>query len=400
LQHAAEYEQALAELLVASAPHDEEAIAWSEHPHRVSEPQWRRNLAAGLVAAEQATGRPQAASLESLLALLENGWGDTLAATLAPAPAAPDDGEARPPTDLVLGNLLEAAVSLAFLDGKAATMTWNWPNGTVLRGPGGDAVAVSSEVSAALADLDAGGDCRRLRTWLSECGVDANTALWLAGGVEPAPERALFAFVGFRHLRTFHVVLSDRCLRFFPRGPIRALSEQTRMQMTGPGSVLAARMLAVDAGEVTDQVADIDLASVVQATFTPMVGGHGWRLRLRTANQRTSIRGNGDGRDVQAATAEVLGDRLSTRWLHAHPWLRRVRNMLGYTCTGLAGLGLIAAAIVLVQPPADIDRQDSIVVAAFSLLVLAIGLLPDLIAAAVRRSRREHPDPIRILGLP
>ncbi len=191
-------------------------------------------------------------------------------------------------------------------------------------------------------------------------------------------------------MQTYHVVLSDRSLRILRRGPIQGLRESTRMRMTGPASVLSAEMEAVETGDLTDQVAHVELASLVHATFTPMVGGHWWRLRLHTPDHRYTLRGNGDGREVAAALAPVLGDRLAVRWLHTHPSLRRLRNALGFVSLGLGGLGLIFAGILLVHPPDGLHREDAIVVAAFSFVTLLVGVIPDLIAAGLRRNQPER----------
>src|SRR5262249_30146870 len=154
------------------------------------------------------------------------------------------------------------------------------------------------------------------------------------------------------------VVLSDRSLRLFHRGPVQGMLEGVRMQMTGAHSVLSQRLQAVEAGDLTDQHREVPLNSIVQAHLTPLVGGHWWRLRVRTPQERLTLRGNGDGREVAAWMATVLGDRLTTRWLHTHRWLLRARNGLGYGCLGIGGFGLILSAILVINPSNGLDRAD------------------------------------------
>jgi hypothetical protein len=396
LADATGYERALAEMLVASAPHEVDPIAWIEHPRTVTEPRWRSALAAGLHAADRSTGTPQPATLGNFLSLLEKGWGDAIAASVAAGfpGLLEDDG---PPTEAVLQHLLEAAISLALLDGQLASMTWRWPHGTELCSHDGGVFPVSAVVAEAVSDLGVTGSCQRLRTWLADAGVDTTTPLWLAGGTGPTPEQAIFAFEAYQGMRTFHVVLSDRALRMFHRRPIQGMREGIRMQMRGADSVLSARLQAVDQGDLADQQCEVPLHSIVQANFTPLVGGHWWRLRLRTPDKRLTLRGNGDGREVAQWIAGTLGDRLSTRWLHTHQWLLRVRNGLGYGCLGIGGFGLILAAIVVVHPSNGLHRADGLAIAVLSTCVVAVGFLPDLAAAVIQRVRRPSPPTRRSL---
>ncbi len=385
------YEVGLAEMLVSSAPHEAQPIAWTNHPRAVTEPRWRTTLAAGLHAADRSTGRPQPATLDNLLSLLEQGWGDAIAATVAAGPpGVPDDD--RPPTEAVLQHLLEAAVSLALIDGQRASTTWCWPHGTELCCADGDFLPVSVVVSEAVGELAATGTCRRLRTWLAELRVDCTAPLWLAGGTGPGREEAIFAFEAFQGMHTQHVVLSDRFLRMFRRGTVQGMRERLRMQMAGPGSVLSRRLEAVEDGDLTDQHREVPLDSIVQAHFTPLVGGHWWRLRLRTPQGRLTLRGNGDGREVAAWMAAALGDRLTTRWLHTHRWLLRARHGLGYACLGIGGFGLILAGILAVKPTNGLDRAHALAIAVLSACILALGFAPDLIAAVIRRMRRRSPQ--------
>ncbi len=391
LADSAGYERELAELLVSSAPHEDQPISWADHPRAVTEPRWRTTLAAGLHAADWAVGRPQPATLDNLLALLEQGWDDAIAAAVV-AGLPGELEEDRPPTDAVLQHLLEAAVSVALVDGRVASTTWCWPHGTELYSATGVALPVSVVVSEAVSELAASRTCRRLRTWLAEVQVDSGTPLWLAGGTGPDREEAIFAFEAYQGMRTSHVVLSDRSLRTFDRGHVRGMREGMRMQMSGAHSVLSRRLQAVEEGDLTDQHCEVPLNSIVQAHFTPLVGGHWWRLRVRTSREQLILRGNGDGREVAAWMAAALGDRLTTRWLHTHRWLLRARNAVGYGCLGIGGFGLILAGILIVNPSSGLDRTDAGVIALLSACILAIAFVPEVLAAVIRQLRQRSPQ--------
>lgn len=385
LRHGDAYERELAEALVAEAPHAEEPIGWEDHPSTVTEHQWRVLLAAGLHAADIATGTPQTARLDTLISLLESGWGDTIAAALASDPA----GTLVSEPDATLRDLLEAALSVAFLDAGAATTSWTWPFGTLLLGYDGQAIPVTPVVAEVVTALRSHLGVGDLREWLGSHGIDPAAPLWLDGGVTPQRERPLLAFEAFRGWRTVHVVVSDRALRLFGRRTERATVERVRMHLHGPSSVFGETMDAVAAGDLTAQDLEVPIASVVRATLTPLMGGHWWRLRVRTPDQQLTITGNGSGRDVEAMLSGLLDDRLSTRWLHAPRWARWTRNAFGYAGLSVGGVFIVTAPFVLANPASDLQRSDSAAFVLIGVVAIAVGLVPDLIAVALRWPQRR-----------
>jgi hypothetical protein len=383
------YARTLGELLVP-VPHDPEPTAWADHPATVTIPLWRSFLAIGLQAADRATGTPQPATLENLLVLLENGWGHAIAAAVMSESGSTRQGGATEP---VLENILAAAVSLALLDSGAVRARWRLPYGTLLETPSGRAIGVDALVLEALATVDAGLGCADLRAWMVERGVNLSDPMWLAGGVPRTPERAVASFEAFRGLRTFHVVLTNQSLRVFRRGPAQAVREGIRMEVSGPSTVLSPRMRAVEAQDFTDQDTVLALNAIIHATFAPMIGGHWWRIHLRTLEQRLTLRGNGHGQAIVSVLESYLGDRLAARWMYRHRWLRAARNLFGFVCLSFGCLGLIGAVIVLLRPSAALTRIDALTIAAASFLLLLVGHLPDLLAMAVERLRRPAGRP-------
>jgi hypothetical protein len=383
LPAAALYERTLAELLVRDAPHARQPTPWIEHPVEVTAAEWRMALAEGLDAARRATGLPQPATVENLLGLLESGWADGIAALLA-TPAAHEESAERPSTGDVMRLLLEAAVSVALIDAGVAVPAWTWPHGTDLLDREGRVFAVSAAV-ASLAERPGA-----IREWLTELGVDPGAPLWLAEGVEPGPEQPIFAVETFRWMRTYHLVATDRSVHLFRLGMLRALGKRVRMRMHGRDAMLLPTMQAVRKGDFTARETGLELADVVRATFSPMIGGHWWRLQIHTPERRLVVRGDGLGRETEQAFAALLGDRLSTRWLHAHRWLLYARNGFGFVCFALGLIGLVGAAILLITPGPTTSRTDAGLFAVLSVAVLALGFLPDLVAEGLERLHHER----------
>lgn len=371
------YERELAELLVSGEPHDDDPTPWVDHPRAVLEPEWRAMLADGLEAARQATGKPQESSIDAILHLIAEGWGDSIAAVLAPTGANGSD----PASTTVLGSLIEAATAVALLDSGCGALHWEWPYGSVMRSQDGRLLSVPDAIA----------DQGQLRSWLTTLGVDPATPLWLNSGRPPAREEPLYAFLGHRRLQTYHVVVSTQFVRLFKRDVATATRETIRMRMSGAKAVLGARMDAVSTSDFADQEDSVALSEVVRATFSPQVGGHWWILRIRTPDRTFAVRGNGNGRQIETWLAPLLGERMRTRWLHSPPVVKWLRDKFGYLCLGIGGTGVAFAAIFAVVPPEGADRLFALAMAGASVCLIAIGLLPDLLNALVQRARGELP---------
>jgi hypothetical protein len=386
------YERALMETALEDRAHDVVPTDWADHPSQVTEPAWRTTLAAGLEAARQATGQTQHANLDALMGLYENGWGPALAAVLAPDTGAAEvrggEGNEVPPAEYVRVRLLSAAVSVALLDSGLACLEWSWLHGTFLRHRDGTALRVPDAIGVLTAAVDhtqAPGNHGAMRTWVAELGLNLRAPLWLDGGVPPGPERPLWATEAFRGMRTYHLVATRRALRLFRRTFVQGCRERIRMMMSGPGSVLDPQMQAVAEGCLAGQEIEIDLSTVVRATFAPRVGGHWWGLTLHTPQDKFVFWGKGIGRDAESWFADLLGDRLTTRWLHTNRWLLWIRNAFGYLCLSLGGLGVVCGLIFIVIPQTGISRGDASLLCVTGAGVLAVGFIPDLVAAGLRR---------------
>ena len=285
-------------------------------------------------------------------------------------------------------------MSTALLDSALASAEWSWLHGTYLRQIDGRPLGVAE----AVANLDTLPDPAErtesfliLRGWLTDLGLDLSAPIWLDGGVQPGPESPLWAVEALRGWRTYHLVASDRAVRLFRRSTAKGTRASIRMQMSGPGSVLEPQMRAVTEGNLDGQEIAIDLSSIVRATFAPRIGGHWWRLTMHTPDHKVAVWGNGPGRRTEAAFAELLGDRLTTHWVNAHPWLLRARNTIGYLCLGFGGLGLIMGVACFVDPQPGLTRGDAGWFVVIGAAILAIGFMPDLFVARLGRHTRLAP---------
>ena len=308
---------------------------------------------------------------------------------MTPTPAS-DQVPDGPPPQAVVESLLEAAVSLALLDARAAVLAWGWPHGTELRGQDGQILPFSAVVAQVVADLAGDTGSRRLRTWLGDQGVDSSAPLWLAGGAEPSPERSAFAFEAYRGCRPTTWCCPTGVCGSFAAGRSRVCgkapdaNDRPRQRPVGRDGGRGNR-------RPNRPSRHVELASLVHATFTPMVGGHWWRLRLHTPDHRYTLRGNGDGPGVAAALAPALGDRLAVRWLHTHPCFAD-HAMRSVSCLWVSGASGSIRRHPAGHPPDGLHREDAIVVAAFSFMTLLVGVIPDLIAAGLRRNQPDAPS--------
>ncbi len=94
----AAYEREIIERTLRGVPHETEPISWDDHARVVDVALWRRQLSAGLEAAERATGTTQPATLDAVLTLLDGGWGASIAAVLRPCDSAADAESDGSPT--------------------------------------------------------------------------------------------------------------------------------------------------------------------------------------------------------------------------------------------------------------------------------------------------------------
>ena len=232
-----------------------------------------------------------------------------------------------------------------------------------------------------------------LRQWLADLTVDVSQPLWLAEGRVPAPERAEWVVPVVRRMRNQRLVITDRALRLFSTSQARSAGELVRANMHGPTAVFGEYVDKVDRGELDDQISSVAINDVVRATLSPMIGGHWWRLRVRTAEaEAIVVRGNGDARDIHTALDEALGERLRATWLNAPAPIRKLRNAFGYLCLGFGGLGVVVGAIYRVHPSQDLSRIESLELGVASIAVVLLGFLPDALAAVFTRSGRTPPD--------
>jgi hypothetical protein len=381
------YEAELAAKLVEADENALEPTPWEEHPSSVSVPRWRHTFAAALVAADRSTGQTQPANVDSVLTLLEGGWSDTLVAVLTGAPAGPS--VEPPPVREVIREVLTAAISVAVIDAAAGRTIWEWPFGTALVDRDGQFVEVGAVVLEALDELEAGNDLQLLRGWLATQGVDVRDPLWLGEGVAPDRERSLLAFNCYRGLRTSEAVLSTQALRLFPVTNVRGTASDIRLRMDG--TAFQERMSAVDAGDFTGQASGVMFGEVVTATFSPMIGGHWWRLRLTTQDGTTSIRGNGAGSDIEEELAAQLGDRLRSPWSRRAGWLLTARNFIGFVGLGFGCFAWLMVPWMLISPPTGLRRVEALIFLPIGAAFLLIGLLPDVVARAWDRLAPSTP---------
>jgi len=85
----------------------------------------------------------------------------------------------------------------------------------------------------------------------------------------------------------------------------------------------------------------------------------------------------------------LLDDRLSTRWLNAPRWARWTRNAFGYAGLSVGGFFIVTAPFVLANPASDLQRSDSAAFVLIGVVAIAVGLVPDLIAVALRWPQRR-----------
>lgn len=386
-------EPELAEAMIGQHPHDPHPTSWADHPERVALPLRRQRVAAVLEAARTATGRPQAATLSSVVDLVQGGWWETVLLLLAgPEPevdVAPT--EQRPPAEewkpAVTRRVLEDVVALVLLDARVAVSAWSWLEGGHLVDRDGRLIDVPGIVARAHPDHTphALGDLLR---WVTEQGADPAAPLWLDGGLDQGPEVPLLAFAGGRWLRPLAVVVSNRAVHVLRHRLLRT----ARRGLVEAAEPLQPLLEAVSAGETRDVLSTVPLADIVAAVASPAPGGHYWHLRLRTPDSTVKLWTQVRREEVIPALAQALGDRLSLGWWELPATLRWLRNVWGYLWLAAGGVALVLAVLWVVIPPDGMPVTLPAWLGGGGAAAYVVAHLPDLALLGWRRWRSRH-DP-------
>jgi hypothetical protein len=399
----AAHETDVADVLLGDRRADElRDISWSEHPSMVTIPLWRAMVGEALEVNLQLTGVATPATLEGVLGLIESGDLIPVAQQVAP-----DHGFDPERTDWAsmsrwVGGypelLLTAVVGMAAIDSGRFRARWSWPEGTSLANDEGWVLPLHPIANEVLRPPDGRGGPAflELRTALGELGIDVTGTLWLTrehGDTSPA-ERPTGSFVAFQGLSSRQVIVTDRALHVFGRPWSAGLRNHYAMRMRGADE-LRTRMLRVWQGDETDQTAYLLGADVVRAKFSVLTGGGRWRLAMHGRHEKLTLRGLGDGRVQEEQVAALLGDRLTTTWLHSPGELVAVRNAIGRVGMALGGLALAAAVVLSLLDPTSWSRWSAPYLAVGGVLALVVAVLPDLVMEVVWKVRGpdERPEP-------
>jgi hypothetical protein len=399
-----EHEAEVADVLLGDRRADDlRTISWAEHPTMVTVPLWRAVVSEALDVSRQLTGRVTPATLEGVLGLVESGDLSSVAQRVAPNHGLdPEHADWASMSRWVGGYpalLLTAVVGMAALDSGRFRPRWSWPEGTSLVNEEGWVLPLHPIASEVLQPPDGrrGPSILELRTALTEMGVDVTGTLWLTrerGDTSPA-ERPTGSFVAFQGLSSRQVIVTDRALHVFGRPWSAGLRNHYAMRMRGADE-LRTRMLRVWQGDETDQTAYLLGADVRKAKFSVLTGGGRWRLVVHGRDEKVTLRGLGDGRTQEEQVAALIGDRLTTTWLHSPRELVAVRNAIGRVGMALGGLALAAALLLSVLDPASWPEWATPALAVGGVLALVVAVLPDLVMEVVWKVRgpAERPEPL------
>ncbi|MCW2738575.1 hypothetical protein [Nocardioides sp.] len=378
--HRAEaYEEAVARTLSAR-PDGLQEVTWVDHAPAVLLPMWRRTVARGLVAVARAVGEPRPATLGTLIEVLEQGWGETIAASLADPLGAPDDVSG------VIPDLLAAATWLAGLEAPGARLSWSWPFGPMLDTPDRDGLDAGAAAAAALGELARTGGMSGYRHLLREHGVDLDTPMWLDEGAGPEADRVIASVVAHTGWRKNVVlVLSEQALRVFEDSYVESVRRDVRLRMVGPHETLEPLMSAVEDGAAGDPTVEVQVRDVVHAELASVLGGIYWRLRVWTVDGTTRIHAAGDPGLVEQVLEHLLQDRLRTRWTHLPTRLRTARFWFTSIVLGLGNLLVLTGPIGWVT--GDASAPDALATSALGLGVLLLVLLPGAVLSGVAARR-------------
>lgn len=400
----AAHEAEVADVLLGDRRADDlRSITWAVHPTMVTVPLWRALVGEALDVSRQLTGLVTPPTVEGVLGLIESGDLISVARQVAP-----DHGLDPEHTDWVsmsrwVGGyptlLLTAVLGMAALESGRYRPRWSWPDGTSLVNDDDWVLPLHGIANEVLRPHERGAApaILELGTALGELGIDVTGPLWLTreqGDARPV-ERPTGSFVAYQGVSSRQVIVTDRALHIFGRPWSAGLRNHYAMRMRGADE-LRTRMLRVWQGDETDQTAYLPAAYIRAAAFTVLTGGGRWRLVLRGRAWKLTLRGFGDGRAQEEQVALLLGDRLTTSWVHSPRELLAVRNAIGRVAMGLAGLAFLAAPLLLVVRPASWPEPTVPLVAAGGLVALLLAVLPDVVAEVVWkvRGRPERPEPV------
>lgn len=399
----AAYEPVVADVLLGDRRGDQlRTITWDDHPALVTVPRWRALVAQSLEVSGRLSGQASPATVQGVLGLIESQDLMALAQEIAPEHGVhPEDADWATLSRWVGGYpalLLTAVVGMAAIDSGRFRTRWSWPEGTTLVDDEGWVLPLHPIADEVLRGQsgDRASTLEELGTALDELGIDVAGPLWLVrdqGDTAPV-ERPTGSFVAYQGLSSRQVIVTDRALRVFGRPWTAGLRNSYAMRMRGPEE-LRTRMLRVWQGDETDQTAHVVGGDVVKARFTVLTGGARWRLVLRTRDQRLTLRGFGDGRAEEEQVAALLGDRLTTTWLHSARELVTVRNVIGTVGMVLGWTALAAALAVTFLRPASWPEWSAPVLAFGGVGALVLAIVPDLVMRVVWKVRgpAERPDP-------
>jgi hypothetical protein len=351
----------------------------------------------------QLTGLATPATVEGVLGLIESGDLISVARQVAPDHGLdPDETDWASMSRWVGGYpalLLTAVVGMAAIDSGRFRPMWSWPEGTSLVNEEGWVLPLHPIANEVLRPQDrrAVPAILELGMALGELGIDVTGPLWLTRerGDATTAERPTGSFVAYHGLGSRQVIVTDRALHVFGRPWSAGLRNHYAMRMRGADE-LRTRMLRVWQGDETDQTAYLLGADVRKARFSVLTGGARWRLVLHGRGEKLTLRGFGDGRAQEEPVAALLGDRLTTTWLHSPRELVAVRNAIGRVGMSLGAAALVAALVLSRVRPASWPDSTAPLLALGGVLALVVAVLPDVVMEVVWKVRgpAERPEPL------
>ena len=341
------HEAAVADVLLGERRADDlRTISWSAHPTMVTVPLWRAVVGEALDVSRQLTGLATPPTVEGVLGLVESGDLISVARHVAP-----DHGFDPEDTDWVTMSrwvggyptlLLTAVVGMAAIDSGRFRPRWSWPDGTSLVNENGWVLPLHPIANEVLRpqDRDRSSGHPRARDGAGRAGDRRHRAAVAHPRAErPSPaERPTGSFVAYQGLGSRQVIVTDRALHVFGRPWSAGLRNHYAMRMRGADE-LRTRMLRVWQGDETDQTAYLPRRGHPQG---PVQRPHR-RLALaarapRPRREADPARASGTGARQEEQVAALLGDRLTTSWLHSPRELLAVRNAIGRVGMVVAGL--------------------------------------------------------------
>ena len=394
------HEPAVADVLLGDRRADDlRTISWSAHPAMVTVPLWRAIVGEALAVSRQLTGLATPATVEGVLGLIESGDLIAVAREVAPDHGLDADTDWVTMSRWVGGYpalLLTAVIGMAAIDSGRFRPRWSWPEGTTLV-DGKEWVLPLHQIANEVLrphDRPTAPAILELGTALGELGIDVTGPLGLTSepGDTTQPERPTGSFVAYQGLGSRQVIVTDRAVHVFGRPWTAGLRNHYALRMRGADE-LRTRMLRVWQGDETDQTAYLLGADIHRGRFSVLTGGSRWRLVLHAPGEKLTLRGFGNGRAQEEQVAGLIGDRLTTTWLHSPRELLAVRNAIGRFGMLVGGVGLLAALVLSFVTPAGWPETTALFLAVGGVLALALAVLPDLVMEAVWSVRGHAPRP-------